>query len=115
MTDGGRAGALAALRALVAADLERRGHTRAGLATAVLVARGRLGLDPEGFGRLLRVPGWVVVLLERGHTAPERAPAALAATAPDIDWAELGVGIGAGRARPSSRHPAAHQVGRGRR
>ncbi len=97
---------LAVLRRLVQDDLERRGRAGAGFAAAVLAARGRLGLDPDSFGRRLGIPGWAVVLLERGHTGPSGAPPALADVAPDIDWTSLGLpGPGEPPGRPGRPRP----------
>jgi hypothetical protein len=104
-------------------DVARRGLTRAltldglqwpALSAAVLVVRGRMGLDPMGFARLLRVPLGAARDLERGGCAPVLAPTRLADLAPDVDWAALGVPV---RERPppsepAGRHPSGHRTGR---
>ncbi len=106
-----------------AIDIARRGLARAlardgwqwpSLCAAVIVARGRLGLDPVAFASALGVPRTTVALLEGGGCAPLLAPPRLADVVPDIDWAALGVPV---RARaptsePTGRHPAGHRTGR---
>ena len=94
--------------------LARDGSQWPALCAAVLVARGRLELDPSSFARAIGVPPPTLALLECGGCAPGLAPPRLADVVPDIDWAALGVPV---RARaptsePRGRHPAGHRIGR---
>jgi hypothetical protein len=97
-------------RSRVASELAGRGRPFAAFAATVLVCRGRLLLDPAAFARLLGVPAGHLGLLESGWAPPDRAPRRLAALAPDLGWAAVGLDPDAAGDR-ARRHPSAGQVG----
>jgi hypothetical protein len=107
------------LRLLVARLADRyefEGRSWPALCAAVVLVRGRLGLDRAAFARRLGVPTHVVGHLEEGLRHPSLAPAGLAEVAPDVDWARYGVPRAppAGHSRHAcrARHPAARRPAR---
>ena len=97
--------ALAWARLAAALDGDARAHP--GFAAAVIVARGRLVLDPGAFAALLRVPEAAVRAWESGGCDPGRAPRRLRLLAPELDWDGAGVTAPGHPGDPASRHPSA--------